>query len=99
MTTMVAPFASRSYVARSGNTYTSDQYGIISNVVGLNDVADLQLVGCIVFIPPVNELLGKLNAANFNITTDQIIPIQTGAPFRIRRIVVTNTTVNGMSVA
>lgn len=51
--------------------------------------------------PPPTDLLGTLLGADFNITTDQIItfPLAGNLKWRIRRITVCNTTVNGMATA
>jgi hypothetical protein len=45
--------------------------------------------------PPRGRMcLGVLKGANFNVDTDQAIPIPTGGPFVIRQVIVTNASTN-----
>ena len=96
---MLAPVANRSFSTTSGNVYTSDQYGIIPNVLTSTDETELTTQGCVTLSPPPQNLLGYLLQANFNATTDQIIPITTKWKYRPTKILVTNTTVPGMNTA
>ena len=107
MATMLAPVPNRSFVATSTQVYQSDGNGIIVGVVAGQDVTDLQAQGCFLIDPPPTELLFKLIGANFNsggagATGDQLMtPVFSYLKykFRIRRITVDNTSVNGMSTA
>lgn len=101
MSIMLSSVPNKTYVVSSQNVYVADQYGIITNVQTPNDQQDLINAGCAVLTPPPTDLLGKLLGANFNVTTDQIItfPLASNLKWRIRRISVLNTTVNGMATA
>jgi hypothetical protein len=106
MSMMLSPVPSRTIVVSSGNVYVADQYGVIQNVGTPADQADLIDAGCAVLTPPPTDLLGSLLSANFNVggagaIGDQIItfPLANNVKYRIRRITVCNTTVNGMSTA
>lgn len=100
MTLMLTPVRFGTYVATpSGNSFTSDQNKII-NVSLDADVVSLQAAGCIVLTPPPTGLLGKILQANFNTTADQLVAFNfLGAAWRVKRIVVFNTSVNGMGTA
>jgi hypothetical protein len=88
------------YTVSSGNVYVADQYGIIPNVVTVADQHDLETAGCATLAPNPTDLLGYLIQADFNIITDQLISnLNNSYKYRIRRITVCNTTVNGMSVS
>lgn len=87
------------YVAQSGAVYVADKYGVIANVATLQDMADLVSAGCAQLTPPPTDLLGKLLGANFNSTADQQISLTFTGKYRVKRIVVCNTSVNGMSTA
>jgi hypothetical protein len=95
---MLAPIANRTYVV-NGNTYVSDANGIVANILNSTDQASLQAAGLMIINPPPTNLLGKLLSANFNITTDQAIGMLISVKYRITKITVENTTVNGMSTA
>jgi hypothetical protein len=101
MSIMLSSVPNRSIVVSSGNVYVADQYGIITNVGTPNDQQDLINAGCAVLTPPPTDLLGQLLQADFNSVTDHIItfPLAGNIKYRIRRITVNNTTVNGMSTA
>jgi hypothetical protein len=101
MSIMLSSVPNKTYVVSSQNVYVADQYGIITNVQSPNDQQDLINAGCAVLTPPPTDLLGSLIQANFNVTTDQPItfPLAGNIKYRIRRITVLNTTVNGMSTA
>jgi len=96
---MLSSVANRTIVAASGNVYVADQYGVIQNVSTPADVQSLIDAGCAVLSPPPTDLLGSLLNANFNSTSDQLItfPLASGLKYRVKRIVVCDTTVNGMS--
>jgi hypothetical protein len=101
---MLAPAPTMTFASLpSGSTYVSDQDGLVR--IANDSIADqlaLQLAGCVTLNPVVaNGFIGKLPAANFNVTTDQQIPITgTGnARIRVTRITAENTSVNGMSTA
>jgi len=98
---MLSSVANRTIVAASGNVYVADQYGVIQNVSTPADVQSLIDAGCAVLSPPPTDLLGSLLNANFNSTSDQLItfPLASGLKYRVKRIVVCDTTVNGMSTA
>lgn len=97
---MLAPAASRTFLATSGNVYASDANSLIFNVMTVADAADLAKAGCQPIQPLQTNLLGCLKSANFNSTADQGVPLfTTGARLRVTRIVVENTSVNGMSGA
>jgi len=96
---MLSPVAFRSFNVSSGNTYVADQYGIIPLVSSTADVLSLVAQGCSVLAPNPTDLLGKLIGANFNVNTDQAVPLYNSTPIRIRRITVWGTSVAGMSTA
>lgn len=96
---MLAPAPNRSYVCSSGNVYASDQFAIITGVSLAADVTSLIAAGCALLTPPPTDLLGKLLSANFNTTADQLIPLGINVKYRVKRIVVLNTSVNGMNTA
>jgi len=100
MTAMLAPIKSSTYTsAPTGNQYQSDANGIIGNVPIPADVTALQATGCIVLSPPPTDLLFRLLGANFNTTADQIMSAAMITKWRVKRIVVCNTSVNGMGTA
>lgn len=101
---MLAPAPNMTFASLpSGSTYVSDQDGLVRITnASIADQLALQLAGCLALNPVVaNGFLGKLIGANFNVTTDQQIPIAgTGnARFRITKITAENTSLNGMSTA
>jgi len=95
----LSPVASKSFSVPSGAVYVADGNGVIANIQSLADMAGLVAAGCAQLSPPPSELIGKLLAADFNSTADQQIPLNIIQKYRVRRIVVENTTVNGMSTA
>jgi subtilisin family serine protease len=97
---LLSPSPNQTIVCTSGAAYTSDQNGIITGVSSSSDVTDLVSAGCAVLSPPPTNLLFSKLGANFNSTGDQILtPTFKGASFRITKIVVVNTSVNGMATA
>lgn len=97
---MLSPVAGRSFGVSSGNVYQADQYGVIPDVASLADAADLANQGCAYLTPLLQSgLLGKLLGANFNATTDQLINLTSSLKYRPTKIVLLNTSVNGMSTA
>lgn len=98
-TLMLSPVAFKTYVVPSGNIYTADVNGIINNLQSQADISALISAGCSQLSPVPTAVIGKLLQANFNITTDQAIVMQINGVYRVKRIVVWNTTVNGMSTA
>lgn len=96
---MLAPAANATYVTTSGQAYLSNGYGVINNIQTTQDQTDLVAAGCAILSPPPTDLLFTLRAANFNATTDQILTPTFNGKFRVRRIVVINTSLNGMSTA
>ncbi len=62
-------------------------------------MASLQAAGVSVLTPPPTDLIGSLRTADFNVTSDQLIALTINAKYRVRRISVLATTVNGMSTA
>jgi len=95
-----SPLPNQSIVCSSGNIYASNVNNIIKNVASVADLSDLTAAGCFVLNPPPSNLLFKLTGANFNSTSDQIlIPYFGGGKFRVTKITVGNTSVNGMSTA
>lgn len=103
---MLSPVPAKSFGCSSGNVYLADQYGVVPNVTLTDDVAELINQGCIQLSPPVpligrlsGDELGRLLGVNFNVTTDQLIPVNNVLKFRPKKIVVLNTSVNGMSTA
>jgi hypothetical protein len=96
---MLAPAANATYVTTSGQAYLSNGYGVINNIQTTQDQTDLVAAGCAILSPPPTDLLFYLRAANFNVTTDQILTPTFNGKFRAKRIVVINTSVNGMSTA
>lgn len=99
MALMLSPITGKSFTASSGNIYTANDKGVIYDVLSEADVRDLVAMGCAKLSPPPTDLLFKLEGANFNVTTDQILTPSFNGKFRIKRIVVLNTSVNGMSTA
>jgi len=91
--------ANRSYQVPSGNVYVADANGIIASVATVADQKSLSALGCATLNPNPTNQIGKLLAANFNVTTDQLIPINNNVRFQITAIRVLNTTVNAMSTA
>jgi hypothetical protein len=98
-TLMLAPVAGRTHVTNSGTAYLADSNGVIANVATPADVSDLVDAGCAILNPPPTDLIFTLKAANFNTTADQILTPAFNGKFRIKRIVVLNTSVSGMSTA
>lgn len=97
---MLAPLPNSNYVAtNSGTVYRSDANGVISNILTTDDQADLQNAGCVILAPPPTNLLFRLLAADFNVTTDQPFIPTFNAKYRITKITAENTTVNGMATA
>lgn len=96
---VLSPVPYKTFSVSSGNVYVADQFGIIASVVSTADQAELVAAGCATLNPNPTDLLGKLLGANFNVTTDQEIPLNNSIRFRITRIVVLNTTVPGMGTA
>lgn len=104
---MQAPQASASYSCTSGQVYLSDQYNLIKPILSQADQTDLINQGCSILLPQTTGLLFKLLGANFNVggagvTGDQLMTAQLNAQFskyRITKITVLNTSVNGMSTA
>jgi hypothetical protein len=86
------------FIAESGNSYTPNSLGIIAAAPG--DVLDAEDAG-FTSIGFGNQYIGHLLGANFNVTTDQAIPlfIPSLARFRVTKITAENTSVNGMSTA
>ena len=97
MSLMLSPFPSRTFIVSSGTVYVADSNGIIANVGTPQDQLDLQAAGCVVLQPMSN--IGRLFAANFNVTTDQPITMGINAKFRVTKITVENTSIPGMSTA
>ena len=91
--------ANRSYQVSSGNVYVADANGLIVSVASVADQQSLTAFGCATLNPNPTNLLGKLLGANFNVTTDQAIPLNNSIRFRINAISVLNTTINGMNTA
>jgi hypothetical protein len=93
---MLSQIPYQTFTVSSGNIYVADQYGIIPNVVSKADQADLATAGCATLLANAPEnLLGYKIAANFNITTDQIISnLNNALKFRVTRIVVTNASLS-----
>ena len=96
---MLSAVPNKSYQVASGNVYVADANGIITPIASVADQQSLTTQGCATLNPNPTNQIGKLLAANFNITTDQPIPINNNVRFLIRKITVLNTTVNGMSTA
>ena len=96
---MLAPAANTTYVTTSGQAYLSNSYAVIANIQTPQDRTDLIAAGCAILSPPPTDLLFTLKGANFNITSDQILTPTFNGKFRIKRIVVLNTSLNGMSTA
>lgn len=76
---------------------------LVANTVALflYDGTQYELIDATASLPPSN-LLGRLTAANFNITTDQQITltnVSAARRYRVTKITVENTSVNGMSTA
>lgn len=100
MIVMFSQIPYRSFNVTSGNVYVADQYGIIPNVASQADQLDLASAGCSTLSPNPTDLLGYIIGANFNSTADQIVGnLNSSYKFRVRRITVTNTSVNGMGTA
>jgi hypothetical protein len=83
---MLSPIPYKSFSVTSGSVYVADQYGIIAAVATTADQLDLSAAGCATLSPQPTDLLGKLVGADFNVTTDQVIPINNSIRYRIRRI-------------
>lgn len=104
---MLAPLANASYSTTSGQLYNSNQYNLIAPILSSADQTDLINQGCSILYPSTTGLLFVLKQANFNVggagaTGDQLIsPLLNAqtAKFRITKITVLNTSVNGMSTA
>jgi len=88
-TIWVAPSVNQAILPRSGVLYTPDINGHITAPASGQDAADLIASGAVPFFSPY---IGKLLGANFNVTTDQAIPlfIPGGASVRLTRISVLN---------
>ncbi len=96
---MLAPAANTTYVTTSGQTYLSNSYAVIASIQTVQDRTDLIAAGCAIHSPPPTDLLFTLRGANFNVTSDQLLTPTFNGKFRIKRIVVLNTSLNGMSTA
>ncbi len=94
-----APLPNQSFVCSSGNSYLSDSKNIITGIASVADQNDLENAGCIVLTPPSSNLLFTLKSADFNSTADQILSPTFKGQFRVTKIVVMNTSVNGMATA
>jgi len=63
---MLAPAANQQFVAKSGNAYTSDQYGVLANVA-IGDIESLANANCVPLDTVAgNTLLGHVLSANMN---------------------------------
>lgn len=95
MTLMIAPVANKTFATSLGNSFTSDQDGIIRNVSFTQDVTDLQAAGCRVISFWAPDLLFYGKALNFNSSADQQLN-QTAwtGKFRPSLITVTNASVS-----
>lgn len=91
---MLSPVPYKSFSVTSGNVYVADQFGIISSVATVADQSDLSKAGCATLNPNPTDLLGKLAAADFNVNTDQAVPINNAIRYRIRRISVLGATLS-----
>ena len=101
MLAVLAPTPNRSFIGPSGTVYSSDGNGIIGNVLTGADLNALLAAGCIQ-LQPSYAFLGRLLQANFNVANDQQITLQfapASARYRVTKITVENTTVNGMGTA
>lgn len=91
-TPLLAPNPFWQMQTASGTTYTADNEGRIS--AAAKDVKDLLVGGCILYgLGNADYLLGTLIGANFNVTTDQVIPLPNlpaGVAWAPRRISVRN---------
>ena len=96
---MLAPAANTTYVTTSGQAYLSNGYAVINNIQTTQDRTDLIAAGCAILTPPPTDLLFTLRSASFNLTTDQILTPTFNGKFRVKRIVVINTSLSGMSTA
>jgi len=96
---MLAPAANATYVTTSGQAYLSNGHAVINNIQTMQDQTDLIAAGCAILSPPPTDLLFTLRSANFNVTSDQILTPTFNGKFRVKRIVVINTSLNGMSTA
>jgi hypothetical protein len=99
MSIMLAPTPLQKFTTSAGVVYTADQYGIIVNVTSTSDRTDLVAAGCAILNPPPTDLLFTKTGANFNTTADQQLSPTFLGKYRVKRIVVLNTSVNGMSTA
>lgn len=99
MTLMLSPIPLQRFTTSAGVVYNADQYGVIVNVATAQDVTDLVSAGCARLNPPPTDLLFSKTGANFNSTADQILTPTFNGKVRVKRIVVLNTSVNGMSTA
>lgn len=88
-----APFFVVGAGSPSDNTYTADYTGVI-NGVAANDVLPLMNAGCQMLTAV--KWAGRLLGANFNVTTDQAIPliIPASATFRVTKITVKNASLS-----
>ncbi len=95
MIIMLSQVPYRSFVVSSGNVYVADQYGVIENVVSVDDQGDLATAGCATLAPNPSDLLGYLIGANFNVTTDQlIINLNSAVKYRVTKITVCNASLS-----
>jgi len=99
MAILYTPQANQTIVCSSGNSYGSDENHIVVNVSNTTDIQDLIGAGCIVLGANQPNLLFTKIGANFNSTGDQILTPVAQGKFRITKIVVVNTSVNGMPTA
>lgn len=90
--TMQCSLPNTGYQGYTGARYTSDGAGVIT-AVAANDVAGLTSGGC-QQVGVTAGLIGRLQGANMNATSDQQIPLFATKAFRITKIVVTNATVS-----
>lgn len=104
---LLAPSPGLNFVGLpSGATYTSDQFSIVVITNGSTaDQVALVNAGCVTLAPQPLDLLGYKIGANFNsggagAVGDQLIAnLVVTQKFRVTRIVVLNTSVNGMGTA
>jgi hypothetical protein len=93
-TLVLSPTPYKTYVLPSGNIYTADINGIITNLQSQADIASLISAGCAQLTPPPTDLLGVLLQANFNVTTDQRMSMLINGIYRIKRFVVWNASIS-----
>jgi hypothetical protein len=97
---MLSPVPGKAFAVSSGNTYVSDSAtGIISNVASVADQKALASLGCALLNPNPTDQIGKLLAADFNSTVDQFIPLNNNVRYRITKVTVLNTSLDGMNYA